>query len=293
MRGFHNAKSGRCFPRFLRAALPEGAAAITLARPLPVRQRCILVPRSRSQRRSPRLRRKQRKEQIAGAVGFTDLRRSPKLPRVDTHEQHDVWGGRFAAGPAKVMEESSARLGDRLRPQPRQPGHAAGSQAHVAMLARLGIVVEAGDADAIGKGLASNVQAKSKQGTFSVSRALEEGIPMNVESRLANIVGPAALGTCRPRARATTRSPSTSGYLGFARRDPTGSFLRSAELQRALAAARASEARPSPICSQAQPVTFEAIICSPMPSGNVGARDAGQLQGRPQAPQRVPAQRRR
>jgi argininosuccinate lyase len=66
------------------------------------------------------------------------------------------------------------------------------------MLARLGIV-EAGDADAIAKGLAQ-VQGEIEAGTFSFSRALED-IHMNVESRLANIVGHAAgyLQTARSR----------------------------------------------------------------------------------------------
>jgi argininosuccinate lyase len=106
-----------------------------------------------------------------------------------------MWGGRFAAGPAEIMEEINASIGfDRkLAAQ-----DVAGSQAHVAMLARQGIV-ETADADAIAKGLAQ-VKGEIEAGTFLFSRALED-IHMNIESRLAEIVGPVAgrLHTARSR----------------------------------------------------------------------------------------------
>jgi argininosuccinate lyase len=74
----------------------------------------------------------------------------------------------------------------------------AGSLAHVAMLAKQGIVAAA-DADAIAVGL-SQVKGEIEAGAFAFSRALED-IHMNVESRLAEIVGPAAgrLHTARSR----------------------------------------------------------------------------------------------
>src|SRR6202795_150869 len=106
-----------------------------------------------------------------------------------------MWGGRFAAGPAEIMEEINASIGfDRkLAAQ-----DIAGSHAHVAMLARQGIV-ETADADAIAKGLAQ-VKGEIEAGTFLFSRALED-IHMNIESRLSEIVGPAAgrLHTARSR----------------------------------------------------------------------------------------------
>ena len=60
-------------------------------------------------------------------------------------------------------------------------------------------IVEQADADAIAKGLAA-VEAEIEAGRFTFSRALED-IHMNVESRLAEIVGPAAgrLHTARSR----------------------------------------------------------------------------------------------
>src|SRR3984885_3795694 len=97
-----------------------------------------------------------------------------------------MWGGRFLAGPAQVMEGiySSIDFDHKLGPQ-----DIAGSQAHLAMLAARGIV-EADDADAIAKGLAQ-VKGEIEAGTFSFKRALED-IHMNIESRLSEIVGPAA-----------------------------------------------------------------------------------------------------
>jgi argininosuccinate lyase len=106
-----------------------------------------------------------------------------------------MWGGRFAAGPAEIMEAINASI-DFDRKLAIQD--IAGSQAHVAMLARQG-VVDAADADAIAKGL-DQVKGEIEAGTFSFSRALED-IHMNIESRLAAVIGPAAgrLHTARSR----------------------------------------------------------------------------------------------
>src|SRR5690606_27405588 len=73
-----------------------------------------------------------------------------------------------------------------------------GSRAHVAMLARQGIVTQA-DAEAIAAGL-DQVAAEIAEGRFTFRTALED-IHMNVEARLAEIVGPAAgrLHTARSR----------------------------------------------------------------------------------------------
>jgi argininosuccinate lyase len=108
---------------------------------------------------------------------------------------NQMWGGRFAAGPDAIMEEINASIGFDYR-LARQD--IAGSKAHVAMLARAGIVGQA-DADAISQGL-DEVAAEIESGKFSFSRALED-IHMNVESRLAELIGPAAgrLHTARSR----------------------------------------------------------------------------------------------
>ncbi|HEY1942982.1 MAG TPA: argininosuccinate lyase [Roseiarcus sp.] len=106
-----------------------------------------------------------------------------------------MWGGRFAIGPAEIMEEINASI-DFDRKLAMQD--IAGSQAHVAMLAAQGVVTPA-DAEAIAAGLAQ-VKGEIEAGAFAFSRALED-IHMNVEQRLADIVGPTAgrLHTARSR----------------------------------------------------------------------------------------------
>ena len=106
-----------------------------------------------------------------------------------------MWGGRFATGPAEIMEEINASI-DFDRKLAAQD--IAGSLAHVAMLAAQGVVAKA-DADAIAAGL-NQVKGEIEAGTFAFSRALED-IHMNVESRLGELIGPAAgrLHTARSR----------------------------------------------------------------------------------------------
>ena len=106
-----------------------------------------------------------------------------------------MWGGRFTVGPSEIMEEINASI-DFDRKLASQD--IAGSKAHVAMLAEQGIVTHA-DAEAIAKGL-DQVKGEIEAGSFEFSRALED-IHMNVESRLATVVGPAAgrLHTARSR----------------------------------------------------------------------------------------------
>jgi len=106
-----------------------------------------------------------------------------------------MWGGRYQEGPAAIMEEINASIDfdKRLAAQDIR-----GSRAHVAMLAKQGIVSEA-DAKAITEGLAK-IEAEIEAGTFTFSRALED-IHLNIESNLAKKIGPAAgrLHTARSR----------------------------------------------------------------------------------------------
>jgi argininosuccinate lyase len=106
-----------------------------------------------------------------------------------------MWGGRFATGPAAIMEEINASIGfdQKLAAQ-----DIAGSKAHAAMLGAVGIL-SAGDVAAIHDGL-DKVKAEIDAGTFTFSRALED-IHMNVESRLAELIGEPAkrLHTARSR----------------------------------------------------------------------------------------------
>jgi len=106
-----------------------------------------------------------------------------------------MWGGRFASGPAEIMEEINASIGfdKRLAPQDIR-----GSLAHVAMLGAQGIL-PADDVTLIQDGL-KTVEAEIQAGSFAFRRDLED-IHMAVESRLTEIVGPGAgrLHTARSR----------------------------------------------------------------------------------------------
>jgi argininosuccinate lyase len=106
-----------------------------------------------------------------------------------------MWGGRFASGPDAIMEEINASI-DFDRHLFREDILA--SKAHAAMLAKQGIIT-AEDASKIAQGL-DKILAEMDAGTFDFKRALED-IHMNVESRLAELVGPAAgrLHTARSR----------------------------------------------------------------------------------------------
>jgi len=106
-----------------------------------------------------------------------------------------MWGGRFSAGPDAVMEDINVSIDvDRhLYAQ-----DIAASKAHAAMLAAQGIIT-ADDAKNIVHGL-DTILSEIEGNTFTFKRALED-IHMNVESRLSELVGPAAgrLHTARSR----------------------------------------------------------------------------------------------
>jgi len=106
-----------------------------------------------------------------------------------------MWGGRFSSGPGAIMEEINASI-DFDRHLYRQD--IAASKAHAEMLAKQGIIA-ADDAKKIAHGL-DTILSEIEAGKFSFQRALED-IHMNVESRLADLVGPAAgrLHTARSR----------------------------------------------------------------------------------------------
>ena len=196
-----------------------------------------------------------------------------------------MWGGRFAGSPAEAMEEINASIefDRKLAAQ-----DIAGSEAHLAMLARQGII-EAADAQAIAKGLAQ-VKGEIEAGTFSFSRALED-IHMNVESRLSEIVG-AAAGRLH-----TARSRNDQVAVDFRMwvRDAIDAIrLQIARLQRALAARALELGRhghaglhPSAIGAAGHLRPSSHGLCR-----DAGAR-CGPLRRRAQAPQRMPARRRR
>jgi len=113
----------------------------------------------------------------------------------NSKSSNQMWGGRFASGPDAIMEEINASIGfdKKLYAQDIR-----GSKAHAAMLAHQGII-SAGDKEQIVAGLDA-ILSEIESGTFEFSRRLED-IHMNVEARLAALIGPAAgrLHTARSR----------------------------------------------------------------------------------------------
>jgi argininosuccinate lyase len=113
----------------------------------------------------------------------------------DKKASNQMWGGRFASGPAAIMEAINASIGfDRkLYAQDIR-----GSLAHAEMLAEKGII-SADDQQKIAHGL-NTILGEIEAGKFEFSTRLED-IHMNVEARLAELVGPAAgrLHTARSR----------------------------------------------------------------------------------------------
>ena len=97
--------------------------------------------------------------------------------------KNQMWGGRFAGGPAAIMAEINASI-DIDRRLWRED--IAGSLAHAAMLAAVGVISEA-DADAIATGL-EQIAGEIESGAFAFDRRLED-IHMNIEARLIALVG--------------------------------------------------------------------------------------------------------
>jgi argininosuccinate lyase len=108
---------------------------------------------------------------------------------------NQMWGGRFASGPAAIMQAINASISfDRKL----YAEDISGSIAHSEMLAEQGIISRA-DQKKIAKGLKA-ILAEIEAGKFAFSEKLED-IHMNVEARLAELIGPAAgrLHTARSR----------------------------------------------------------------------------------------------
>jgi len=119
----------------------------------------------------------------------------PRPPTDTTGKANLLWGGRFAAGPSAIMQRINASIGfDRKLWRE----DIEGSKAHAAMLAAMGII-SAADAEAIRGGL-DRIADEIAAGKFEFKTDLED-IHMNVEARLAELVGPPAgrLHTARSR----------------------------------------------------------------------------------------------
>src|SRR5205823_538469 len=106
-----------------------------------------------------------------------------------------LWGGRFAEGPAAIMRRINASIGVDKRLYAED---VAGSQAHCAMLVAQHILSPE-DGEAIARGL-EQIRGEIEAGSF-VFRDEHEDIHLNIEARLAELIGPAAgrLHTARSR----------------------------------------------------------------------------------------------
>ncbi len=113
----------------------------------------------------------------------------------DKKTSNEMWGGRFAAGPSAIMEEINASIGFDKKLYRED---IAGSIAHSRMLAAQGIISEA-DQASIEEGL-NRIRREIDDGKFEFRRDRED-IHMNLEARLAELIGPAAgrLHTARSR----------------------------------------------------------------------------------------------
>jgi argininosuccinate lyase len=162
-----------------------------------------------------------------------------------------MWGGRFAASPAEIMQEINVSISfdKALAPQDIR-----GSKAHAAMLGEAGIITKT-DAREILRGL-DQVAAEIADGSFTFSRALED-VHMNVESRLKELIGTPAgrLHTARSR-----NDQVATDFRLFVRDATDGIIEAIADLQTVLVAkaeAHAATVMPGFTHLQpAQPVTF-------------------------------------
>lgn len=108
---------------------------------------------------------------------------------------NELWGGRFAKGPAEIMERINASI-DFDRRLYRQD--ITGSMAHSSMLIAQGII-SSEDGEKIQQGL-QTILREIEAGNFKTDPALED-IHMHVEARLRELIGDAAgrLHTARSR----------------------------------------------------------------------------------------------
>jgi argininosuccinate lyase len=162
-----------------------------------------------------------------------------------------MWGGRFAAGPDEVMAAINVSIGfdRRMAKQDIE-----GSLAHVCMLEATGLI-SAEDSSAIQGGL-NTIALEIREGRFPF-RAAYEDIHMNVEARLAELIGTAAgrLHTARSR-----NDQVATGFRLWVRDAIDAELNQLSELMSALvdkALAHADVVMPGFTHMQsAQPVTF-------------------------------------
>jgi argininosuccinate lyase len=120
---------------------------------------------------------------------------APERPDVGASSGQSMWGGRFSAKPAELMQAINVSIGfdRRLAPQDLK-----GSRAHAAMLTKAGVISSA-DGEKIQDGL-QRIETEMACGAFPFREEYED-IHMNVEARLKELIGEPAgrLHTARSR----------------------------------------------------------------------------------------------
>ena len=180
-----------------------------------------------------------------------------------------MWGGRFSAEPDAIMADINASIDVDCKLF-RQD--IAASRAHAEMLGHQGII-SAQDAQSIVDGL-DTILSEIEGGQFEFKRALED-IHMNVEARLAELIGPAAgrLHTARSR-----NDQVATDFRLWVRDAIDGLDASLADYQRALAEqalAHAATVMPGFTHLQtAQPVTFGHHLLAYV---EMAARDRGRF----------------
>ena len=164
---------------------------------------------------------------------------------------NSLWGGRFTGGPAEIMRRINASIDFDKRLYAED---IAGSKAHCAMLVAQSIL-SAKDGAAITAGL-DQIKSEIESGSFGFS-AEREDIHMNLEARLAELIGPAAGRLHTARSRNDQVATDLRLWVRSAIERLDGAMR---ELQRALidrAEAEAATVMPGFTHLQiAQPVTF-------------------------------------
>ncbi|MFT9067829.1 MAG: argininosuccinate lyase [Acetobacter syzygii] len=197
------------------------------------------------------------------------LKNQPPAQAATTANANVQWGGRFAGGPSDIMQAINASISfdKALWKQ-----DIAGSLAHAAMLAHVGII-SGEDEAAIRNGL-TEIGAEIAAGDFPFSEALED-IHMNIEARLSERIGEAGkrLHTARSR-----NDQVATDFRLWVRDAIDGLDQQVASLMRGLAQ-RALEHAADPMpgfthLQTAQPVTFGHHL---MAYVEMLARDRGRL----------------
>jgi argininosuccinate lyase len=180
------------------------------------------------------------------------------------------WGGRFAGGPAEIMQRINVSIGfdQKLWRQDID-----GSKAHAAMLAHTGIISR-DDQQSIARGLDA-IATEIAEGRFAFTDALED-IHMNIEARLADRIGDAGrrLHTARSR-----NDQVATDFRLWVRDAIDGLHAQLTDALKALAT-RAAEHAADPMpgfthLQTAQPVTFGHHLLAYV---EMLARDRGRLE---------------